>query len=201
MTEIQGGRWDEVLRRVFPVKGGAIAPRMAPELVPVVMVQDFEPELYRVRGERLLWDSADTGPVAGQYAQVNLRNDSTDHLVIVEHLFACDVTAATDFILAMGNNAVGLAGSVAGRDSRVGFVITAGSVSGVIRTSTEAAITGARGGQYYQAVASQSVDLSRFLPVVLAPSAALFVWDSRVNQQLYVSFGWRERPVEPSELF
>jgi len=198
MSEIQGGRWDRVLRHLFPVKAQAVAPAVANEIMPTMELQRFDPDLYHLRGERLLMGGAIIGPVAAQYSQVNLRNDSADKLVIVEHITCTSASGSDQFRVAVGNNAVGTAQSVYGRDMRDGLVITAGSVAGVVRSSTEvAAITG--NGLLFGVWAT--LDLVQCsVPFVLAPTHALFVAMITSNRGLLASFAWRERPFEPGEV-
>lgn len=199
--EISGGRWDNLLRRLFPVKGGAVAPAIAPELVPTIQVQTFEPEMYRLKGERLLIGKGIAGPVAGQYAQVNLRNDSDDSLVIIESFLVSSGTAATGFQVRLGNNAVGTLTGIGGRDVRCGVVITAGSVSGAIRQSVNAGISGTHVGDIRINAANVTANGKLLCPFVLGPTHMLQIWNEAVNANIYVTFIWRERPFEIGENF
>lgn len=198
MNQIQGGRWEGLLSRFFNLKG-PVAPGLAPEIMPTFPVSPFGEELYYLLGTRLLFGTTQAGPVAAQYSQVNIRNDSTDSLVIVEGCMAFDGSGATYFSLARGNNAVGVAVTVAGRDGRSGLTITAGSVAGVVRQSTAVAITGTVGFNIGVTAANETANFAPALPAILRPDDSLIVWNNVVNHSLFVSFCWRERVFELGE--
>jgi len=198
MPEIQGGRWDQLLTRFFGLKG-PVAPGLSGEIVSTFPVNPFSPELYRLLGWRLMFGRAAQGNVAAQFSHVNLRNDSTDHLIVVTGVCGFTTSGATLISLARGNSAVGVAVTVAARDGRVGVAITAGSVAGVLRSGTAAAITGTRGWEEASSAANVSALFADALPVILFPNDSLIIWNETVNQTLYGSFAWQERPFEPGE--
>lgn len=197
MSEIQGGRWDRVLRSLFPVKGQAVAPAVGNEIVPVMELQKFDPELHWLRGEALLMGTGLQGGVAGQFCQVNLRNDSDDRMVVLEQIVIAPGDGADLFHLSLGNTAVGVAQTVYGRDPRAGLIILAGAVAGVVRASNlGAALTPAM--RYSSPALLENV--ITHVPIVLPPTYACFISMATANRGLICSFAWRERPFEPGEL-
>lgn len=197
MSSIQGGRWDDYLRRMFSIKATSIAPAVGAEIVPIATVIPDRAEDRILRGDKMYMGYA-TGPaVAAQYAYVNLRNDSPDHLVIIEDAFT--IKGATIGIdCRMGNTALGTGpATITGRDTRLGITLTGRSQAGAIRYGSGVAISGTP-AQYHGALANTMVHIT--CPIVLEPLSTFLVWVETVNISLTVTFVWRERLAEPGEL-
>lgn len=204
INQIQGGRWDGLIRRLFPIKDRSVAPVMASELVPQVVIQEWEPEFFKLRGnEALAMGISQVSPVVGQLSAVQLFNPlAAGMLVIVEKLI---LRASPDALLEL---AYGVTNSVipnatqratAYRDTRFGSVPAVGVTAAELHSAANAAAVGAA-----NEIARISVlaDDSKVLDIdiVLDPGASLIVRSFNVNILLNITYLWRERSAEPSEL-
>lgn len=206
MTEIAGGRWDNLLARLFPIKGRPISPGMSPELMPVVVVQPNVPEMSLLRGERLYGDTVSLAAVAGQTGKFLLRNPTDSNgLIIVERVIVSSGDAG-DFQLRtqpLPSPVVDLA--VAGnpncRDTRQAGTAATSAVPGFGLTSNEVSAAAATGALHMIVrLAGSPYDfVTDWGPFVLGPGTGLEV-NSPVQASIRVTCLWRERAAEPSEL-
>lgn len=74
MTEIQGGRWDGLLKRMFPVKGQAVAPAIGPEIIPTMTVEPYTLRHRILAGERTYGSWNTLGAVENEYGLAMLHN-------------------------------------------------------------------------------------------------------------------------------
>jgi hypothetical protein len=205
MTEIAGGRWDELLRRLFPVKGRAIAPSIAPELIGTVAVQPDAPENGLLRNERLYAQSLYQVAVAGQTQKVLLRNPAaSEGLIIVEGIW-WTTNVLTDLQLRLQplpSPPVDLALPVAAvtRDTRQARGVATSAVPGFGITSFETSVAAGVGSIIWRGRSTGIPVSPGILPIVLAPDTALLVWSSTAAVELGGALFWRERAAEPSEL-
>jgi len=201
MPEIQGGRWDSLLRRLFSIKEQTIAPSLAPEIQPYAIVQEFTPEMYLLRGERLAIGRANQGGGgAATRSRIQLLNPAgSQSLVIIESIWV-DLFTSTDDILLFQTNPVVVYATASNtehsRDMRQ--PLSPGRLVGEIhQTATGAIPTGniiatrrhvANVGELFE------------IPFVLSPGTELTATMSADNQPINVTFVWRERAAEGSEL-
>lgn len=197
LNKIQGGRWDEYLRRLFPIKERSIAPTIAPELVGQIMVQEFEDELLFLRDERLYWGFSDATQVAGQFSFGQLINVSTNKLVIVE---SCRAEANQVIEVRLGNIALGNPATVGGLDTRNGLTLAAGRTAAELRFGTSAGISGTQVCRLeHQNLLSYEI-LPRGRTCILAPGHGLIIWNVTIQNDLSCNWAWRERLATPAEL-
>jgi hypothetical protein len=200
MPEIQGGRWDNFLARCFPVKGRPVAPQLAPELVPIVVAQPNEPELYALRGEKLWHGFGFRQATAGQFSGASLFNPAdSGMLVIVQCIWiGNDQVAARQYNL-YGPGTGAITFDTAGtatttpRDSRyrgesIVAQLTAGSIGVIPGTSV---------GEFRHPANDQ---VRYDIPWILSPNNRITVFGDVQNNEVEVIFEWRERPAERSEL-
>ena len=201
INQIQGGRWDGLLRRLFPIKDRSIAPILASELVGQVVVQEWSDELYKLRGDNLACALASRSAVAAELAHCVIRNPAgSNNLVIIEQIW---VAVSTAMLVIMAREGPALVVGFAPvattfRDSRSGTVTAIGETVATVATLSNAVGQGGNGFAVAPIPASPGVQFD--LPMVLAPGSGLIVRGATVNSTLRMTFLWRERIAEPSEL-
>jgi len=200
LNQIQSGRWDELLRRLFPVKDRTIAPVLASELVGQVVVQNWEPELYVLRGERLAIGTATQTAVAAEFPHTQLFNPAgSGNLLIVDEIWLRSPSnllydLAFQDVVTVGFTNVGSSF----RDTRLGVASVVGTTVGVLSVDTNVALTGgATVGRYNSEGLRSSVVKPK---IILGPGTSLIVRGLTVNTTMSITYLWRERIAEPSEL-
>lgn len=198
-NEIQQGRFQRVLQRMFNLQSFPPAPQLAEEIVPVFQVEAPKPEQEFLIGTRLCSASVDVGAVAVKRSVVRIRNpESSNQLVIVEQA-----------IVSMGVGDIVLAGLVYS-DTDIAQTPAAGSIvvrdtRDVLTAQPTAHFTFEQGPP---TIAPGSVFMVRTvagspvlvpIAVVLAPGTCLEISALTVNLSLTVTLAWRERAVLPME--
>ena len=205
MTEIQGGRWDKFLRKLFPVKGQVIAPNLAPELTPIVEVQPYRSELEYLIGDRLCGRAAEVAAVAGNYSCLQLSNPAdSGHLVIVDGVHYGTLVANATMSLGMfvGATTAPNAGLGAVRDTRWpggGLAAAAGYTVGVTAFGNTVAAASAT-IFLVRTLASNGMSIMHHPGMfVISPGYCFEIRTAVVNIAATMSILWREREFEPSE--
>lgn len=195
MTEIAGGRWDRLLRKLFPVKGPSIAPSIAPELLPVVQVQNWEPELYILRSETRWSSFCDQIAIGGQSGYILLSNPADSGvLAIIEDFWHSvpdnNVSASMGILSSMPIPAN--FGTVGQLDTR--------QISNYAAACTVMHDTNVIGaGETCRMNRSPAKSNKAWQPVVVHPNYGYLLWSRTVNVNFFGTLFWRERPIEPSE--
>lgn len=197
VSDIQGGRWDAMLRRLFSVKGPAIAPAVGAELQPVVQVIPPRGEDRILRGDKMYHGIQTGTAVAGQNSFVMLANESTNSLVTIEGIHAYCLSAAMVFSMRLGNTVNGTGpATIGGRDTRLGITLAGRAQAGTLYFGSLVA-----GGTLVQRrSALQQLMVDFHCPVVVAPGDCVYIFGDTVNTSINVSFAWTERLAEPGEL-
>jgi len=196
VTELQQNRYDQLLRRVCDLKGqGSKVNDVLQELFPTLDVENVPGELLALMGTRIGWAGTSVVPTAGKKAGIQLFNPiDTGILVTISSVIVG--SAGTSFIR-WGLTKITLAtntGIPGFRDTRLST-----SPSGVaqLRTSPDAVSLAAMALRQAANVMWELKDGNSFC--VLAPGTGInFVGSADV--ELTVSFNYRERVAEPSEL-
>lgn len=201
MTEIQGGRWDTLLRRLFPVKGPSIAPAIAPEIIPTVEVQPYFPEIHYLMRDRICQHGVNSTQAAANYTALQLENIATDHIIIIERVLVASDNAGLVYLgISTSGHTCGNAHNASPRDTRwpgggvapaVGWTIGrlfSGPIAAPLTSPTW--VTRVQAGAPFVLVDH---------PIVLAPQHTLEVYHLTQNVALTASFAWRERVLEQSE--
>lgn len=197
MNQIQGGKWDEFMRRLFPVKDRSIAPVMGSELNPMVMVQEWEPELYALRGERLY--AATEIASAGGAATFNLMQidnpTGSGTIVIIEGFSMVDTSGVRSFqTFVTPPVAIAGLGDPVARDSR----FDTRRPTGIVGLNAGALVTVTRRTGTYLVGTSDSLLITT--PHVITPGFAFVIQDGTQNQADRITVWWRERGADTSEL-
>jgi len=208
MTEIAGGRWDNLLARLFPIKGRPISPSMSPEIQPVVVVQPDEPELGLLRNERLYASAVRVAPGGGNLAQFLLRNPATSNgLIVLERVLLstealCNLDARLQPLPAPPVDLATI-GNPATRDTRQAMGVATSAVPGFGIFSVQTALVALAGAIIWNTQVNAAVHIELIgsaNPIVLGPNTAFALQGQTVNVAVQAAFFWRERPAEPSEL-
>ncbi len=198
MTELQQNRYDQLMRRLGDLKGpGSKVSEVLTELFPVVDVERVPSELLALMGTRVAWGRVIVAAVAAQNSRAQLFNPAgSGKLITVTRLYPrVTVLDAVE----MGTLGVALANLSAVsryRDSRFGTTL---QPVGQLREDTNVGATPATFRFNAQITESLPIDDENDI-AVLSPGFGLVVSTASVNIGLVVSFMWRERTAEPSEL-
>ena len=200
INQIQGGRWDKFLRRLLPIKDRSVAPILASELVGQIVVQEWEPEFFWLRDDYLATGSARQSSVAAEISHCKLRNpDNSGNLVVLEELW---IRTAADMLVDLAHSSVTIAGFVnqatAFRDLRKSALTAVDSTVGQVSINSDPVALG--GGAIARLAIETLLSKEVKFPVILPPGSELIVRGLTVNVGLNVTFIWRERIAEPSEL-
>jgi len=196
VTELQQNRYDQLLRRVGDLKGpGSKVNDVLQELFPTIDVENVPGELLFLLGTRIGWGAAAKTPTAGKRAGIQLFNPAgSGYLVTISSVL---ISAAATGSLTFGTVETGLAtdtGVPRIRDTRTGF-----SARGVAQLRTSPDQTSLVGG-IVRVLANVTLVLDDLNTVaVLSPGNGMSVI-SNVDQNFGVTFFYRERVAEPSEL-
>jgi hypothetical protein len=199
VTELQQNRYDQLLRRV----GGLIGPgskvsEVISELFPMIDVENLPPELYVLEGTALAFRGTNIVAPAGQQNASQLSNPTGSGKLIT-------VTSITMSLNIQGRaNITLLAGLLASsngfgefRDSR-NEAGGSGAAIGNTRIETGLVINA---GTVVQLIGEEPFTLADPNGIcVLAPGDQLTIGTVDLARRLVVSYFWRERVAEQSEL-
>lgn len=199
-NQIQGGRWDTFLRRLLPIKDRSIAPILASELVGQVVVQEWEPEFFKLRDEALGIAVANQVAVAAEFSHNKIRNPiDSGSLVVLEKIIIRPGAAALLEIVTSASLAAGFTDRPTGfRDLRSGALTAAGVTVAQVSSDSNVAQLGGLASALFDVASGVINELE--LTFILPPGTELLVRVLTVNVGLATTFFWRERPAERSEL-
>lgn len=197
MTELQQNRYDQLLRRVGGLIGAkSMVNDALTELFPMVDVEDLKAELALISGSRLAFSSTFqlADPVDLNHSQLFNPTDS-NNLIVLERL---DIRASIAQNIEYQLATVALADFTANhalRDTRLGIPT---APVGQVR-SVEQAGGLAQFGLIWEDTNGKTIEDKRGL-FVLAPGTGLTIATTVANADFIVSYLWRERVAETSEL-
>jgi len=200
LNQIQGGRWDNLLRRFFPIKERSIVPVLAPELVGYVAVQEWEDDMFWARSEKLAWVTSGNTAVAAQRGHVQILNPAgSSSLVMVEKVNIFSTAAVTfEMRYLSGPIAAGIASSPSPRDQRFATVPSVGTATAKVFHLNTAAVIGTAASLQLVTLAGQ-MD-THHIGAILPPGESLLFVDMNLNTFNIVNIYWRERAAEGTEL-
>jgi len=196
VTELQQNRYDQLLRRVGDLKGpGSKVNDVLQELFPTLDVENVPGELLLLMGTRIGWGGTSKMPTAGKKAGIQLFNPAESGMLIT--VSTVIVSSATTNSVSWGLVSTALStntGIPRLRDARSG-------------TNTQG-VTQLRTSPDQVALSEGLVRISSTTPLhlndgnavcVLSPDSGLTIVGG-VDQIINVTFFYRERVAEPSEL-
>jgi len=198
VTEINQGRYDQLLRRVGDLKGpGSKVSDALGELFPMIDVENLPPELYLLSGTRLCFGGASEGPSAGNFARVQVFNpaDSGNILTVTSAVFSTNTTQIIRWALTTVEHPT-VVTAARFRDSR----LPVGEAPlGQIRTRDDAGAATPIG--VLRVTLAEPVVLQDPNGLaVLAPDTGFEVGADSANTGVRATFYWKERPTQPSEI-
>ena len=196
MTELQQNRYDQLLRRVGDLKGaGSKVNDVLQELFPTLDVENVPGELLFLAGTKIGLCATSKAPTAGKKAAIQLFNPAASGQLI---------TVSTMYISGSGNQFISWALSSTAlatntniprlRDSRSGT-----NQTGVVQLRTSPDAVSLSGG-IIQLLGTTTLQITDGNSIcVLAPGTGFSIVGD-TDDTLSVSFFYRERIAEPSEL-
>lgn len=195
--EVQQTRWDRIVRRVTgSVGAGSRVAETVAELIPVLDIERVPLELLLLGGTQPSWGQTLVGPVALEFPFTQVLNPGgSGNILTVTSVVLFSDTAQLLYV-AITDTPLATADSQAVRDSRRG---TAGQPIGQCRVDTSVVLPvfAAR----FRVPANTTIiwkDSDGL--AVLSPGFALQIAGSTLNTELAITWLWRERPAEESEL-
>ena len=198
MTELQQNRYDQLIRRVGGIIGpGSKVSEVISELFPMFDVENLPGELFLLGGTRLGFGSALQPGIVGERSRIQLFNpaDSGIIVTITTILFSVPNVAVVRLTSTINPESTSVASLV--RDTRLGVTTT---TVATVRAASEVAVLAANGGEFTVAsnVLNQITDPNGI--IVLGPGTGLTLTNTLGLSSLTVTFFWRERTAEQSEL-
>lgn len=197
-ADLQQFRYDNLLRRVGNIIGpGSKVKEVLSELFPVLDVERVPGELLWLSGWRLAWGGDQKSSAAGETSRVELFNPADSGKIVVCTAFIATVATVSSVVWTTRNSAL------------------PDTTSPELLRDTRSGATEKPSGQIFtQSAAGSTVGTNRVLMLgntplqikdvnavaVLFPGTGLEVGMTSQQSILNVSFNWRERTFEPSEL-
>jgi len=199
MSQIQQGRYDGLLRRVADLKGpGSFVNDALSELFPTLDVENVPGELLILGQTDICMGSADLTAAVAERASIQLFNPAGSGKIVV-----CTrvlLSASANQLIFGSTFPIGGRGAATGnqmfRDTRRGILeqptasIHSRSIPGVILQNFTVRVTSAR--------VIEVTDPNGIF--VLAPDLGMEFQGQLTNSNIAVTYFWRERVAEPSEL-
>ena len=198
MTDLQQNRYDKLIRRLGDLKGaGSMVNDVLTELFPMIDVENVPGELLALMGTRLGFGGSTVAGVVAEIPKIQIFNPAGSEMLITVTRVIASVGSTTTIEM---DTTVGLIGDTVSsrkfRDLRFGV---ANTTTADIRFLSDA---GGIPGTFTARVSSNSpLQISdRNGVCVLSPGSGLTVASTGTNVDLAVTFFWRERLAEASEL-
>jgi len=198
MTEIQQNRWDQLVRRAANIVGGGSQVNdTLNELFPVIDVERVPGELLLLMGTELGVGASGIVGAAGQTSKIQLFNPVNSGKIVTITTIFFVVDATTQVRIASTNTPLssGITTQTF-RDRR--RELTARPTTGIFQESSVPLVDA---HILIPVLANASVDLKDQDGIyVLSPGSGVSVGSTAVAQRITVTFFWRERVAQPSEL-
>lgn len=185
----------QLITRRLTTPGGLPAPTVAPEMFPVISLENDRPEWGFLKGERHMTGFYQGGPTVGNFEGVELRNPAGSGVIVVVNRIVTIAAADTRYYRAAAPIA-GLLGGTAPMDLR--DPMPGANING-IATIAGAAAPGLPPGGLMRRV-EQGGYVEHRENWVLPPNTALQVYVGATNLLLTCWFNWTERGAQPGEL-
>lgn len=198
---IEGGRWDNLLRRFFTIKERGVAPEIASEIVPYFPVEAGDnPTFHFLRNERLGGATEQVAAVAAQFSSVELTNPPNSGTLVTVTSVELWSSVLGSLQIRLGvHDGLGAPGTIVLRDLRWlrGNVANIQRLTARVFRNNNAAHFGTLLGEA-RAIANTVIRYPE--PIVLPPGFSVFGEQATVNTLVNGQFTWTERPIEPGEL-
>lgn len=197
-TEIQQNRYDALLRRVGNLKGaGSKVSEVLAELFPMFDVENLPAELYILGGTDVCFGGTTITAAVAESGGIQLFNPAGSTKILTVTSVIVSMTA--NDTIRWGTTAIPLTAAVSTqrfRDTRRGITALP---TGQIRQASAAALIGNSGRMRLLAHTPYALE-DQNAAAVLAPGTGLDIGQTNTNTPFFVTFYWRERTTEPSEV-
>jgi len=204
VNEVQVGRFNGILHKLFSMKEGAPSPTLAPDIIPVLPLEVDRPEWAFLGGVRLGGGGTRVGPVAGQLPQLQLYNPAgSNTLVVVTKVIVSSATAVAATEIRTGFGRAPLAsssGNLGPRDGRNAPLVGVIPTTAQLRLTTAVAVPSIFFPLAFIILPANPFPLELEPNVILDPDSGYTVFSSLANSDLAVGFEWYERSLEASEV-
>jgi len=186
----------QALARRLTTPGGAVAPTVAPELFPVICLENDRPEMIHLANGGLYGRRLFISAVVGQYGMAQLYIPSNRNTIaVVENIRS--VNAATSIVIARGVGiSAGLGGWTGQTTASRDFRARQEGSGAILETNANVATPTV----YAQIDVLETINHELNSPVVIVPGTALLIWGAVANAIVSFSIQWRERMAQPGEL-
>lgn len=197
--------FDQVLTKRLVGPGGALAPSVAPELFPVITLESDRPEWHYLFGGRLCAAWFDNTAVAGETANIRLRNPvNSGCLAVIELLdFLVSPASSVRIVRSIDNNDfVTAAVPTSQRDFRyVEDGLSPASTAQVVCSFGSILAGGYLNPRVVYNLPSLGAGARTELrvPFILPPGSVFNLQTVAVAARLAGSITWRERYINPTE--
>ena len=203
MPTVEGGRWDQLARKLFEISGNTAVPDLAEAIQPVFIIQPDSAEHAFLRKERLYGGRASAGAVAAQTSHVGLSNPADSQTIIIVDCFNARPGANDIMFVAVSQEALTTSlgwtnQAYSPRDLRLPQSGSANAGTAKLVTLTTAVAQGDTVFQFGALQNGNSID--HHVAFVLVPNTGLIIRSQATNQSTQAAFSWKERPVTPIEL-
>lgn len=186
---------NQVLARRLTTPGGAVAPTVAPELFPTLVLENDRPEWSYPKGELRAGARVTLGASGGNYNALQLYLPSTARSIcIVTDVFGNSGTGGANVQRAQGIGA-GVAGWIANVTQPADFRWPLQTQTILERYTGALA---ALGNGTIDRISSAGNNIKQ--PIIVAPGTALLLVTDIVNSALDITVRWYERTAQPGEL-
>lgn len=188
---------NDVLTKRLTTPGGSNAPSVAPEIFPVLTLENDRPEWIHLAGGGLFSKVVSITAVAAQYsmAQIYVPSDRRT-IVVVENVRRSSSPTGINIARGVGISA-GLGGWVGQSTAARDFRQRSEGSGAIIETTTNVALP----------TTFALLDLletdngeAHAVPFIVTPGTALILFGTAVNSTLRFTLKWRERSAQPGEL-
>jgi len=196
VTELQQNRYDQLLRRVGDLKGpGSKVNDVLQELFPTIDVENVPGELLLLMATRIGWAGTSVAPTAAKKAGIQLFNPAgSGHLISISSVVIA-VTLSSQ--ITWGTTTIALAtntGIPKLRDTRM-----EGASRGVSQLRTSPDVVSLASGVVRLLNNTTTIIDDVNTVAVLSPGTGLS-FSGDVDKDIHITFFYRERVAEPSEL-
>lgn len=187
---------NDVLQRRYNVAGGAPAPTIAPEVMPVIPGATFELDQYRLAGIRLCGAGLLVTGLAGQNSQLLLANPDGSGVSIIVEDGAFSSAGSNTILALLPRSLSGIVANSIPRDTAWGIPAATRGTAAIVSLQQTAVPADARPIHFITTSAYTFVRIG----VVLRPGYTLLCYADVTGTALYGSLRWSERRLQPAEL-
>lgn len=200
MADIWLGRFERWLEKFYNAKGGGVVMDHSPSITAMIPILIGNEDRY-LQGWNRYWQDANVAANAANSSATRLRNPAGSNVIVVVeklHLQTL-VTTFSNFLIQQGSATTDLTTASTGfrMDTR-GNPNSSAILS--IQNTTPANLATTVFDKAVNSGLGQDCIVTENQEFTILPGDAIQVVDQTVNEQIVITWMWRERPLESSEL-